>query len=188
MLFVGPSETSLLPRERFVSAQLPMAFAFRLAPEGTAHVPPARKRVAHPPVVHGRARRAAAARARPATPPAPGKGNPEVADPVNSLPTLAQVRTLADQGRLAEARAAGERLLREQGPGADVFCLLGTIRGANGDSSAADALYRKALYLEPAHPEALAHLALLLEARGRGDQARVLRARLRRAGGEGGGA
>jgi chemotaxis protein methyltransferase WspC len=97
------------------------------------------------------------------------------------------VRALADQGRLAEARAAGERLLREQGPGAEVFCLLGTIRGANGDSAAADALYRKALYLEPSHPESLAHLALLLEARGRGEQARVLRARLRRSGGEGGG-
>jgi chemotaxis protein methyltransferase WspC len=171
-LFVGPSETSLLPRERFASAQLPMAFAFRLTAPGTTPPPPARKRAAQPPLpVPGRARRAAAERAPAAAPP----------------PTVAQVRALADQGRLAEARAAGERLLREQGPGAEVFCLLGTIRGANGDSAAADALYRKALYLEPSHPESLAHLALLLEARGRGEQARVLRARLRRSGGEGGG-
>jgi chemotaxis protein methyltransferase WspC len=148
MLFVGPSETGLLPRERFVSAQLPMAFAFRLAPEGgAAPVAAPRKRGSAPAAPVKPARRAAKA---------------------------------ADQGRLAEARAAGERLLREQGPGADVFCLLGTIRGADGDAAAADALYRKALYLEPEHRESLTHLALLLESRGRGEQARVLRTRLAR--------
>jgi chemotaxis protein methyltransferase WspC len=60
-LFVGPSETSLLPRERFASAQLPMAFAFRLTAPGTTPPPPARKRAAQPPLpVPGRARRAAA--------------------------------------------------------------------------------------------------------------------------------
>jgi chemotaxis protein methyltransferase WspC len=36
------------------------------------------------------------------------------------------------------------------------------------------------LYLDPAHRESLAHLALLLESRGRAEQARVLRTRLRR--------
>ena len=73
-----------------------------------------------------------------------------------------------------------ERAMREDGPSADGFCLLGTIRSAGGDRKAADAHYRKALYLDPGHRESLAHLALLLESGGRTEQARVLRTRLRR--------
>jgi chemotaxis protein methyltransferase WspC len=46
--------------------------------------------------------------------------------------------------------------------------------------AAADALYRKALYLDPAHRESLAHLALLLESRGRGEQGACMRTRMRR--------
>jgi chemotaxis protein methyltransferase WspC len=176
MLFVGPSETSLLPRERFVSAQLPMAFAFRLGAERGPALPERRRPDAPPVPVKYERRRAA-----------PAKAAKRVAGTAATIAAtaaagLAQVRELADQGRLAEARAAGERLLREVGPGADVFCLLGTIRGADGDASAADALYRKALYLDPGHRESLAHLALLLESRGRGEQARVLRTRLQRLG------
>lgn len=172
-LFVGPSETGLLPRERFVSAQLPMAFAYRQVDKAPAAVATPRKREPAPPLpLPKRIRRSAA--------PAVGSdaGNPAPAG--NDADALGRVRALADQGRLAEAFAAGERLLREQGPSADGYCLLGTIRGAAGDGASADRLYRKALYLDPAHREALAHLALLLESRGSGDQARVLRTRLRR--------
>jgi chemotaxis protein methyltransferase WspC len=118
-----------------------------------------------------RARPAPVARA-----PAKGKGAAENAEPAS----LARAGELANAGRLAEAFALGERVLREQGPSADGYCLLGTIRNAGGDAKAADALYRKALYLEPEHRETLAHLALLLESRGRAEQARLLRTRLRR--------
>jgi chemotaxis protein methyltransferase WspC len=188
-LFVGPSETSLLPRERFVSAQLPMAFAYHLADERRAPAPSARKRAAAAPPAPRRGRRATdavpAAPKPKRQPAAAEKRNPAVAVPEGAPAAgIVAVRELADAGRLAEARAAGERLLREQGPGAEVFCLLGIIRGAEGELDAADALYRKALYLAPEHQESLAHLALLLETRGRADAARVLRTRLRRLEGE----
>jgi chemotaxis protein methyltransferase WspC len=185
-LFVGPSETSLLPRERFVSAQLPMAFAYHLVDERRATAPTARKRAAAVPPAPKRARRATdaapKAKAKPvaAAAVAVEKRNPAVAVPDGAPAAgIVAVRQLADAGRLAEARAAGERLLREQGPGADVFCLLGIIRGAEGELDAADALYRKALYLAPEHQESLAHLVLLLESRGRADAACVLRTRMR---------
>lgn len=175
-LFVGPSETGLLSRERFASAQLPMAFAFRLLPEGDPPPQsgrrPATKAAPAPVPVPKRVKRAPVKTAA-----APVEG-PRTSAP--DAATLAQVQALADQGRLAEAYAAGDRLLREQGPSADGYCLLGTIRGASGDSVAADGLYRKALYLDPRHRESLAHLALLLESTGRADQARVLRGRLQR--------
>ena len=191
-LFVGPSETSLLPRERFVSAQLPMAFAYHLADERRAPAPAARKRSAEAALpAPKRGRRAtdaapAALKTKPKPKPAVAEQrNPALAVPEGAPPDgIVAVRQLADAGRLAEARAAGERLLREQGPGAEVFCLLGIIRGAEGELDAADALYRKALYLAPEHQESLAHLALLLETRGRADAARVLRTRLRRLEGE----
>jgi chemotaxis protein methyltransferase WspC len=178
-LFVGPSETGLLPREHFVSAQLPMAFAFRLAPAAGGPAAPARKRAVAPvpaPVRKPRRARTApvpAAAGTVAREERPGQAAGDEA-------SLVAARELANAGRLAEAYALAERALREQGPSADGFCLLGTIRSAGGDRKAADAHYRKALYLEPAHRESLQHLALLLESGGRAEQARVLRTRLRR--------
>jgi chemotaxis protein methyltransferase WspC len=175
-LFVGPSETGLLPRERFASAQLPMAFAFRLAEASGAHAPPARKRpVAAQPAPARRPRRARAVENAGAT---ANKGAKP--DGARGEASLARASELANAGRLAEAFSEGERVIREGGPSADGYCLLGTIRGAGGDAKAADALYRKALYLDPGHRESLAHLALLLESGGRAEQARVLRTRLRR--------
>jgi chemotaxis protein methyltransferase WspC len=156
-----------------------MAFAFRYSPDAGPMMPE-RRRANVPPVPVKVERR----RAAPDVAARTAARNAARTTPLPAMRNLAQVRELADQGRLAEARAAGERLLREGGPGADVFCLLGTIRGADGDAAAADALYRKALYLDPGHRETLAHLALLLESRGRGEQARVLRTRLQRLGGE----
>jgi chemotaxis protein methyltransferase WspC len=172
-LFVGPSETGLLPRERFVSALLPMAFAFRLVEAGSAHAPPARKRhVAAQPAPARKPRRSRVAANAPAA--------AARADGARNEASLARASELANAGRLAEAFSEGERVMREGGPSAEVYCLLGTIRGAGGDAKAADALYRKALYLDPGHRESLAHLALLLESAGRAEQARVLRTRLRR--------
>jgi len=174
-LFVGPSETGLLAREQFVSAQLPMAFAFHLATAGSAaHAPARGKRAAAAPPAPVRKAR------KPKAPAAATTAAVAKAGRAKDEATLAQAGTLANQGRLAEAFALGERVLREQGPSADGYCLLGTIRSAGGDARAADALYRKALYLDPGHGESLAHLALLLESKGKADQARVLRARLRR--------
>jgi len=175
-LFVGPSETGLLPREHFVSAQLPMAFAFRFAEAGSANAPPARKRSpAAQPAPARKPRRSRVA----ANAPAP-VGKAAKADGARNEASLVRASELANAGRLAEAFSEGERVMREAGPSAGGYCLLGTIRGAGGDAKAADALYRKALYLDPGHREALAHLALLLESGGRAEQARVLRTRLRR--------
>jgi len=174
-LFVGPSETGLLPREQFVSAQLPMAFAFRLAPAEGGPAAAARKRAVAPlPVAAKKTRRGRAA--APAAPTREERKDKAAKDEAS----LARAGELANAGRLPEAFALAERALRELGPSADGYCLLGTIRNASGDRKAADALYRKALYLDPAHRESLAHLALLLESGGRGEQARVLRTRLRR--------
>lgn len=171
-LFVGPSETGLLPRNRLSSAQMPMAFAFRPTPvlpdpprAKVVSIVPARRVVASPGSIRKPDVQATkTAKAQPA----------ETFD-------LAAVQALANQGRLQDAAVACERGLREHGPSAGAYHLLGLIRDAGGETSAAIALYRKALYLDPLHLATLAHLALLLDKQGNNGAAKVLRERLQRA-------
>jgi chemotaxis protein methyltransferase WspC len=94
--------------------------------------------------------------------------------------TLAAIQALADRGRFDEAAALCEDHVRALGPSADAFCLLGVVRDAAGDVEAAAACYRKALYLEPAHADAVMHLALLVERQGHAAEAKVLWSRARR--------
>jgi chemotaxis protein methyltransferase WspC len=93
---------------------------------------------------------------------------------------LARARTLADAGRLDDALAEVARA----GPSADAFSLLGVIQQARGDRAAAAAAFRKALYLDPGHREALTHAMLLSAEQGDAGRAAVLRERLARTGGE----
>jgi chemotaxis protein methyltransferase WspC len=93
---------------------------------------------------------------------------------------LDEARTLADQGRFDEAAALCDAYLRKHGPTADVCFLLGLVRDASGRWSDAEAWYRKALYLDQHHEQALLHLALLLERHARPTEARVMRQRLHR--------
>jgi chemotaxis protein methyltransferase WspC len=58
--------------------------------------------------------------------------------------------------------------------------LLGLIRDCAGERQQADLFYRKALYLEPDHHEALIHLALLNEKSGNDATAKVFKDRARR--------
>jgi chemotaxis protein methyltransferase WspC len=87
---------------------------------------------------------------------------------------------LANQGHLAEAAQACEAHLRAHGPSAQAFYVLGLVRDASGLHAAAADFYRKALYLEPTHHEALVHLGVLLAAQGDGAAAKVINARARR--------
>lgn len=95
-------------------------------------------------------------------------------------PGIDDAQRLADQGRFAEAAALCEDTLRREGPSAPAFYLLALVRDASGNASDAVAYYRKALYLDPTHREALAHLALLMDRQGRQADAQVLKNRMRR--------
>jgi chemotaxis protein methyltransferase WspC len=95
--------------------------------------------------------------------------------------TLKAAHALADAGRLAEAAGAINAYLEQHPPHADAFYLLGVLADANGDTHLARSQYRKALYLDPQHTEALAHLATLLELEGDRAAARLLMQRASRA-------
>jgi chemotaxis protein methyltransferase WspC len=93
---------------------------------------------------------------------------------------LDSIASLANEGRSAEAKAACEQYLQRHEPAAAVFYWQGLLSEVAGDVSAAQGLYRKALYLQPQHPEALAQLAALLAAQGDSAGARRLQERAAR--------
>nr|WKF57840.1 putative biofilm formation methyltransferase WspC [Paraburkholderia busanensis] len=95
--------------------------------------------------------------------------------------SLQAAHALADAGRLTEAATAINVFLEQHAPQADAFYLLGVLADAGGETNLARGHYRKALYLDPQHAEALAHLATLLELEGDRDGARLLRQRASRA-------
>ena len=237
LLFVGPSEASLLLSLGLRPVPFPMAFGFRQqAPAPEQRSPSAQSAswpVAAPPLAASqlgpasigssslassslapsaigpsiiaapRTARASAAPRRAAVATRPGAAagpasalaaskplaglrtaaarsaaEPAPAPPEASLLDTAQA--LADGGRFAEAAAACETHLQAQGPSARGLDLSGLIEGALGREALAEDRFRKTLYLQPCHEEALMHLALLLETRGDAAGGRVLRLRAQR--------
>jgi chemotaxis protein methyltransferase WspC len=181
-LFVAPAESSLPCAHGFVPASAATAFSFRRGERPASE----HRRRAHP-IGRPSTRRPAAARgtrlsAVSASPPplmSPAPIEPATASPAG-LPGTAEAMRLADQGHFAEAATCCETVLRAQGPSAAAFYVLGLVRDATGNQSEAEKYYRKALYLEPCHAEALIQLALLIETRGDRAGAQVLRNRARR--------
>jgi chemotaxis protein methyltransferase WspC len=94
---------------------------------------------------------------------------------------LALIASLANEGKSVEARQACEAYLRQHAPEAQVYYWLGLLSDLDGDVGQAQAHYRKALYLQPQHAAALAHLAMLLAAQGDSAGARRLQERAARA-------
>ncbi|NMZ78110.1 CheR family methyltransferase [Pseudomonas mandelii] len=161
VLFIGPAEGSLLGRFGMRSIGIPQSFAFsrQRAPEPLpVFVPtplPVRqpvRSVTPPPVRH-----------RPFATHTPPVVTPKASD---AAALLANIAALANEGKSAEARAACEGYLRSHEPVAQVFYWLGLLSDVAGRALEAQGFYRKALYLEPQHPDALMHLAALLQSQG----------------------
>lgn len=180
VLFIGPAEGSLLAGLGMRPLRIAQAFAFvrqekTIAPAAVAHPP--RPAVPLPPSLR-LLPETPARPLRPVTLPTPAP-LPTKAGAGNDL--LARIAALANEGRTAEARAACEHFLREHPPTAQVFYWLGLLSEVGGNPLEAQGYYRKALYLEPQHAEALAHLAMLLAGQGDAAGARRLRERAARA-------
>jgi chemotaxis protein methyltransferase WspC len=182
ILFVGPAETFLMRGSGFTPDSAPMSFAFR--PKGVTR--PAT--VAAKPIAPGFKPRPKPLTKTPSnlpgklsvSPPArPAPAAPKPA-PAPALADLDTARQLANSGRMPEAAQACEAFLRTQSESVEGHYLLGLVYDALGDSARATQSYRKAIYLDPGHSEALVHLALLAERRGDEPEARRLYERARR--------
>lgn len=178
-LFVGPSESGLLLDHDFVSAKLPLAFAFRnkahaehaLGAEAVQLSKPKRVSVT----------RVARPAARPFAMPAAASRPAATVAPAVATPTgLDEISRLANQGHLSEAIQRCEEFLRTRGPSAPAYYLMGLAHDATGRPQEAEQYYRKALYLDPGHYETLVHLGFLLEKQGDAAGAQRLHRRAKR--------
>lgn len=115
----------------------------------------------------------------PASRPSPA-GMPAASAGADIEAALRAIAVLADQGRVQEAMAQCRVHLAQHGASAEALYLLGLLQDAGGDTRQAQAAYRKALYLDPTHREALLHLAALVESEGDAEGARRLQARAAR--------
>ncbi len=109
---------------------------------------------------------------------------PPLAAPKDAAPSgtdlLAEARVLADRGELSQAEALCRKRLAASPQCAGAYALLGLIALAGGDQEEAGRRFQKALYLDPAQRDSLAHLSALLEARGEKSRAEILRRRFER--------
>jgi chemotaxis protein methyltransferase WspC len=100
--------------------------------------------------------------------------------PAQQLADLREARELAHAGCFPEAAAICEAHLRLYGVSAEAFYLLGLIRDYSGADSQATEFYRKALYLQPTHYEALIQWAWLAKRNGNDAHAQILQNRAER--------
>ena len=183
VLFIGPAEGGLLGRLGMRSIGIAQSFAFSRQGASDpkplpAYVPaplPVPQPLRTPPPVP------APVRSRPFASVVPLATAPK-ASGTDTAVLLANIAALANEGKSAEAKAACESYLRSHEPVAQVFYWLGLLSDVAGNVLEAQGFYRKALYLEPQHPDALMHLAALLQAQGDAAGARRLQARAVRSG------
>jgi chemotaxis protein methyltransferase WspC len=161
--FHHPAAVSRAPEAPAVAKRGPAA---RRAPEPLARAPGLRRGVV------GAAKAGAVVEPAPVEPPNVQRLTPEH--------LLEMARTLADKGDLSSAGKLCEKHLATCGTSAGAYCLLGIVRKAAGDSAGALECLNRALYLDPAHYDALIHLALIHEQFGNPDAARQLRRRAER--------
>jgi chemotaxis protein methyltransferase WspC len=178
LLFVGHAERPALDDPRFEPYGDNAGFTLRRAETGQRErareapaSPPPRPRQPVPPSVQRSVD-------RPSETPA---ANPPVPVPECSATLLAEAAALADRGRYDEAAARCDTMLHRFGPSAPVFFLRGVVHQAAGQVAEAEADYRKTIYLEPGHDEAMLALALIAQRRGDPDTAAAYRRRADRA-------
>lgn len=171
VVVVAPSETGVLLHHGFVPLPAPLAFAFRTAGAATSEPKVGRRKAKRIPI-------APAAAVPPLIPSAAAATKADA--PAGTLVNLDEAAELANRGHLEEAIERCEQHLKRSGPSARVFHLMGLVRDASGNAAEAASCYRKALYLDPNHGEALVHLTLLLEKAGKTSEAQLLRKRANR--------
>ncbi len=178
LCFVAPAESGLMLRHEFAPAGYTQAFAFRKTASRRisgicllrpARVPIARRTAAVPPQPPAKARNVTVTQPVPALP-----------DPVAPPQGLEVAVQLANEGRFAEVAEICDAFLKAHGASADAYCLLAIVSDASDRADEAASLYRKALYLDPEHHDALVHFSLLAGRMGDTATAEALRKRAMR--------
>ncbi len=100
--------------------------------------------------------------------------------PDQGLPALAKIASVANQGDLIQAEFLCEEFIQRHDTYAQGYYLMALICEARGRRDVVESMYRKTVYLDPDHYEALLHLAEHAERSQDVETATRLRARARR--------
>ena len=187
LLFVGYAEVPSLCQNGF--APLPYAQAFGLTrevaverrkvarvampPQSLPPPPPARQTLRNAPMsIPPRS---------PASPPSSARAAsvaPTATAPTDGL--LADARRLADLGQLKEAEGKCRDYLAQVPDSAEAYFILGLLNELTKKLRQAEDYWKRCIYLQPDHYEALCHLALLAETNSDAATAAALKARAAR--------
>ncbi|MGK5038280.1 CheR family methyltransferase [Janthinobacterium sp. LB3P118] len=180
MLLAGYAEVPSFCQNGFAPLQFRQAFALKketAAPAAVIQVaalpPPTSALRSVPP-----APRPAPARAAPGPAARPRPVPVQAPQPPADL--LAEARLLADRGQLREAGEKCHAHLARVPEAAEAYFMLGIINELAGKMDLADDYWRRCIYLQPDHYEALCHLSLLAERNGNHTAAATLKARAAR--------
>ena len=170
LLFTGHAEQIVRGCASLRPMPEPHAFALaRVAPDALSPPPPR--------VARDIASRPSVASAPPAVP----RPRHIAAPPTAPIRTLDDARALADSGRAGDAEALIQSILKQGGPTAPAFELLGTLRMAQEDHLGARRCFEQAVYLDPHRATSLLQLAVIAERSGNKERAAALWGRARRA-------
>ena len=182
LLFVGHSESSIIPGDSFEPITVRGSFGYRKRdPQAVVE-----KVVTIPPPstpAKTRTRNRIKQRELPLKPvPADAlpKANSDVLTEAVETDHLQRARQLANEGLLDEAAMLCEEKLKLDDACSEAYYLWGVVREAMGDRKGANELFRKTIYLDPNHHEALIHLALQAENQGDKKAAEGLKKRVAR--------
>jgi chemotaxis protein methyltransferase WspC len=192
LLFVGYAEVPSLCQNGF--APLPYAQAFGLTrevaverrkvarmampPQALPPPPPARPTLRNAPMAMSTPARSQA----PSPSPSTARATP-AAPSVTAAPTadlLADARRLADLGQLKEAEGKCRDYLAQVPDSAEAYFILGLLNELTKKLRLAEDYWKRCIYLQPDHYEALCHLALLAETNSDAATAAALKARAAR--------
>ncbi len=181
LVFVGPAELPVTVNNGFAATSHRLSFACRKVVSPRKH--------SHESITSKTSRRGSMPEwpALPSASMATARELPDSWDtlasamrPTQELADLKEARDLAEAGFLTEATAICEAHLRLYGASAEAFYLLGLIRDFSGADTQATEFYRKALYLEPTHYDALIQWASLARRNGNDAHAQILQNRAER--------
>lgn len=156
LFFVGHADAPSAAEAGFRRHPTPSAFAW--VRDSDARLP-MRPRPAEP-AKHSKASKPLLPKASAQTAPRPDTGEPAAGSAPDSL---SAIRRLADGGHYGDAERACQQVLQRRPLDPDALALLGLIAMATGRRDEAIGHLRRAVYLDPSHPEGRALLSLLQE-------------------------
>ncbi|MFS2007430.1 CheR family methyltransferase [Duganella sp. CT11-25] len=189
-LFAGYAEVPSFCQHGFAPLKYAQAFGLTkeaaAAPRKTAH-PGASAAKAAPPaarLARGTAQQQPAPpaprAAKPPAAPAPKAAAKPTAATTPAVDLLVEARRLADLGDVKAAESTCRDHLAQQPDSAEAYFILGLLNELTNKIKLAEDYWKRCIYLQPDHYEALCHLALLAEANNDATGAAALKARAAR--------